>query len=162
DDSSKVGQRHFAFVYRYEVSDDTAWVRPERGEKSVTQLRWIDLKTETVNLWDFEYWSQLCLRKFFWKSVRASPTFRVYRRGPLKPPHILCVLGGVGSGKSEATRVLVEDFGYAEISTRRLVAELMGVPPMPQTPRERFQEMAWDFIQAPGGPERLADAIGAE
>src|SRR5262249_26384440 len=46
DDSSLAGQRHFAFIYRYEVSEDPAWNHPERGEKSITQLRWIDLERE--------------------------------------------------------------------------------------------------------------------
>jgi predicted NUDIX family phosphoesterase len=162
DDSSEAGRRHFAFVYRYEVSGDSAWVRPERGEKSITQLRWLDLKNGPVNLWDFEYWSQLSLRAFFQQSVRAAPVFRVRRKKPLRPPHILCVLGGVGSGKSEATRILKEEFGYAEVNTGRLIADLMDVAPVPHTPREKFQELAWEFIQAPEGPEQLAEAIYAE
>ena len=37
--------------------------------------------------------------------------------------------------------MLVEEFGYAEISTRQIVADLMGVPPVPRTSRERFQEL---------------------
>ena len=159
DDSSEVGQRHFAIIFRYEVSADPAWERPERGEKSVTQLRWLDLSAQPLNLWGFEYWTQLALRAFFRRSVRAAPTFLCRRKTPLKPPHVLCVLGGVGSGKSEATGVLCEEFKYFEINTGQLVARLLGVPPVPRTPRELFQEMAMQFIATANGPDRLAAAI---
>jgi predicted NUDIX family phosphoesterase/dephospho-CoA kinase len=159
DDSSDAGQKHFALIYRYEVSDDPAWDHPERGEKSITQLRWIGPATSKVRMWDFEYWSQLCLRRFFRPLLHAAPAYQIRRKRPLKPPHILCVLGPVGSGKTETTRVLKEEFGYTEVNSGRIVADLLGVPPVPQTPRETFQQLAWEFIQTSDGPERLAGAI---
>lgn len=159
DDSSPVGRRHFAFLYRYEVSDDPAWDRPERGEKSVTQLRWLNAKSETVPLWGFEYWSQLCLREYFPWVAHMVTEFKIMRKAPLHPPHLLCVLGAVGSGKSEATRLLTREFGYTEINSGHIVAGLLGVPPVPTTPRDEFQRAAWDFIQSPDGPDRLATAI---
>ena len=80
DDSSPVGRRHFAFLFRYEVSDDPAWDRPERGEKSVTQLRWLNARSGTVPLWGFEYWSQLCLREYFPWVAHVVPDFRIVRQ----------------------------------------------------------------------------------
>ena len=159
DDSSPAGQRHFAFVFQYEVSDDPAWDRPERGEKSVTQLRWLSPTAGTVPIWDFEYWSQLCLREFFPWIAHAVPQYRIVRRVPLRPPHLLCVVGELGSGKSEATRLLKKEFNYKEVNTGRLVAELLGIPPVPDTPRDKFQTLAWDFINQPGASQRLAEAI---
>jgi hypothetical protein len=78
---------------------------------------------------------------------------------------VLCVLGPVGSGKTLATAVLKSDFGYEEINTGRVVAELLGIPPVPTTPRSEFQARAWAFISQPNGPRRLArrlaDLVGA-
>lgn len=160
DDSSDVGRRHLAFVMKYEVSSDSRWHAPERGEKAITQLRWISAKSsERVWLWNFEYWSQLCLRQFAPKLIRSGPTYRLLRKTPLKPPHILCVIGPVGSGKTLATEVLKTDFGYVEINTGQVVAKLLGIPPVPETPRGEFQEKAWDFISQPNGPKRLASEI---
>lgn len=159
DDSSPVGRRHMAFVFEYEVSEAREWNTPERGEKSVTQLRWIDLNHASFSLRDFEYWSQLCLREYCPGVVSAQPSFRITRKRPLQPPHILCVLGMVGSGKSELTEVLKADFGYREINSGKLVAKLIGLPPIPDTRREEFQLAAWKFISQPEGPAKLAGAI---
>jgi len=160
DDSSAVGRRHLAFVMRYEVSDDKRWSKPERGEKSITQLRWLppDLASRAL-LWNFEYWSQLCLREFAPRLVRTQPAYRLIHKASLKPPHLLCVIGHVGSGKSEATRVLVQDFGYREVNTGTIMAELLRVPPIPQTNREEFQARAAAFVETRDGAKQLAGAI---
>lgn len=160
DDSSAVGRRHLAIVMRYETSEDAYWDRPERGEKAITQLRWISANdADRVWLWNFEYWSQLCLREVAPQLVLVRPAFRLIRRSPLKPPHLLIVLGPVGSGKTLATQVLKRDFAYEEINTGAVVADLLGLPPVPTTQRELFQERAWHFISAPGGPQLLARRI---
>lgn len=159
DDSSIAGQRHFAFIFQYEVSEDSYWEKPERGEKSITQLRWLNDNTLQTPFWRFEYWSQLCLREFFPKLVKASPTYSIRRKRPLSSPHILCVLGTVGSGKSELTKLLSDEFGYKEVNTGRVVASLLGIPPVPDTPRDVFQKQAWDFIQTEDGPAKLAAEI---
>jgi predicted NUDIX family phosphoesterase len=160
DDSSDVGRRHLAFVMRYEVSQDPSWDRPERGEKAITQLRWISAKEPgKVWLWNFEYWSQLCLRQFAPQLTHIRPAYRLLRRSPLKPPHILLVIGPVGSGKTLATEVLKGEFGYVEINTGEVVAQLLGVPGVSKTPRREFQEKAWKFISTASGPECLATRL---
>ena len=162
DDSSAAGRRHFAFLYRYEVSTDPSWIRPRRGEKSITQLRWIGQSFGSVPLWGFEYWSQLCLREYFRPLIYTAPAFRINRTSPLRLPHVLCVLGRVGSGKSETTRILTEDHSYFEVNSGRVLARLLGLPPVPQTARSRFQEAASEFIRRPNGPSMLAEAICRE
>lgn len=160
DDSSEVGRRHLAFVMQYEVSQDPSWNRPQRGEKAITQLRWISARDPgRVWLWNFEYWSQLCLREFAPQMLLIRPAYRLLRKSLLKPPHILVVTGPIGSGKTLATDVLKRDFGYAEINTGRVLAELLGIPPVPATPRREFQEKAWRFITHPTGPQRLARRV---
>jgi predicted NUDIX family phosphoesterase len=161
DDSSEVGQRHFAVVLRYEVSNAPQWQHPKRSEKSITQLRWLTPNHSPLAIWDFEYWSQLCLRSYFPELVRAAPAFRIRRKRVFDEPHILCLLGEVGSGKSETTNVLCHEFGYSEINTGRLLAHLLKIPPVPQTPREVFQRRAWSFISSSEGPIALARSIAA-
>jgi Predicted phosphoesterase (MutT family) len=158
DDSSAVGRRHLAVVFQYEVSKSDSWQAPQRGEKSVTQLRWLRPDRAT-RIWDFEYWSQLCLQRFFPDVVRATSDYKIIRPKAFRLPHLLCVLGEVGSGKTEVTRMLTSQFGYVEVNSGRLVAEILGVPPVPQTPRGEFQERAWKFISSPDGPKTLATAI---
>jgi hypothetical protein len=68
----------------------------------------------------------------------------------------------VGSGKSEITRLLVARFGYVEINSGQLVGALLGLPPLNQIGRARFQEAAEAFISQPDGPGRLADALVQE
>ncbi len=162
DDSSQVGRRHFAFVFEYSVSSSKSWDKPQRGEKSITQLHWLEPGIGDFSLWDFEYWSQLCLRKFFSKSLKTHPAFSIRRKSRLRPPHLLLVLGQVGSGKSEATAILKENFGYKEINSGRVLAQLLEIPPVPETPRQEFQFAAWQFIKSPLGPQRLAQAIWCE
>ena len=160
DDSSDVGRRHLAFVMKYEVSPDSYWENPKRGEKAITQLRWVSASdTGQLPLWNFEYWSQLCLRAFAPQLVRARPAFRFVRRTPLKPPHILCVIGPVGSGKTIATEVLKRYFDYQEVNSGKVLAGILKIPPVPKTPRLDFQQQAWNFISKTSGPEELGREI---
>lgn len=162
DDSSPLGRRHFAIVLEYKVDNFEAWERPAGKEKSVTQVRWLNPAIEDLNLWEFEYWSQLCLRHFFRPSNSTEASYRVIRKQPLRPPHLLCVVGQIGSGKTETTSVLVDDFGYDEINTGRLVAKMMGSRLYNDRTRKGFQEKAWRFINKPGSPTRLAAQIVKE
>lgn len=161
DDSTEVGRRHVGVVLRCEIGDADweAWASAQRGEASINQLRWIDALGETVDLAEFEYWSQLCWRSLFPVMARAQPAYRVLRKKPFRGPHILAVVGGIGSGKSSATKYLTRSFGYVEVNSGRVVADLLGIPPVPETTRLAFQEAAWRLVREPSGPERLAQAL---
>jgi predicted NUDIX family phosphoesterase len=159
DDSSDVGRRHFAFVFRYDVKDGPDWNNPERGEKAITQLRWLDMSAPKFSLREFEYWSQLCLRVYFKTVIKQQPSYLIRRHSPLAPPHILCIVGPIGSGKTETSAVLKKDYGYSEINSGCVVAGLLGIPPVPKTPRELFQAKAMEYISRPSGPLRMAKTI---
>jgi predicted NUDIX family phosphoesterase len=158
DDSSDVGRRHLAAVFQFEVSDDPAWNAPKRGEKSITQLHWITPGTG-VRCWEFEYWSQLCLREFRPALIESAPTYTIRRMAPLRPPHLLCIAGEIGSGKTETSHVLARDFNYGEVNSGQVLAALLAIPPIPVTPRAAFQTLAFDFISSEDGPAQLATAI---
>jgi hypothetical protein len=149
-------------ICRYEVSSDPAWASPQRGENSITKLRWLDLEHDDLHLERYEYWSQLCLRTCYPEVVRQRPAYMVRRRKPLRPPHVLCMLGQIGSGKTQSTSVLKSDFGYIEVNSGQALATLLGRPPLtPQNEaqREAFQREANEFIRSADGPVRLATAI---
>ena len=159
DDSSSTGRKHLAVVLHYEVSESRDWNTPQKGEKSINQLTWLDSNNLPGTLREFEYWSQLCLAEFFKKAIRNEPSFLIRRRTPFRGPHILCIIGGIGSGKSAATNILTQEFGYREINSGQIIARLLGIPPVPSTSRETFQRKSWRFISARPGPSRLASAL---
>lgn len=164
DDSSDVGRRHFAFLFVYTVSSDPAWNNPRRQEKSITQLRWLDTNSSDLKLLSFEYWSQLCLLHFFPNMVPTKASFTVIQRRVKKllPPNPICIVGPVGSGKTEATSLLVKEFGYSEINSGRLIASILGIPKVTEKNRVHFQEQALAFIASSDGPKTLAKRIAEE
>lgn len=159
DDSSAVGRRHFAFVISYEVSDDPYWDQPIRGERSIAQLHWISLGDGPHAIWKFEYWSQLCLRKYFPSLAKTASDLRVVRKIPFRGDHILLLIGTIGSGKSEASKLLVKNFGYYEINSGRVISRLLGIPAVPKSSRATFQAKALNLIHRKDGPTRIARAI---
>jgi predicted NUDIX family phosphoesterase len=161
DDSSEVGRRHVAVVYRAWLQDWDTIRLLQRGDSSIKGLGWIDLSKDKVDIADFEYWSQLCLRKFYPSTVIAKSGVRILNREKLATDRIIVVAGRIGSGKTETAGYLSEKLGWPLIRSGALLQEIMGTPPMGEIGRREFQARALDFIRADGGPERLAAAIEA-
>ncbi len=159
DNSSAVGVRHLAILMRYWVEDFSKWERPQRGEASINRLRWIDTKREPLNLSDFEYWSQLCIKKYFPQALRTAPGYRLQRRSVFRNKHITCVVGAIGSGKSATTKALIKQAGYKQINSGEVLAQLLSIPPVPESDRATFQAAALKFISDPSGPSALAAAL---
>ena len=130
-----------------------------RGEASINQLEWIDTKRDEIDLNEFEYWSQLCWRKYFPPIAEAQPSYRILRKRPFRGPHVLVITGTIGSGKSAATEFFRAMFGYKVINSGKILARMLDLPPIPRTGQERFQEFATKFITSRNGPRRLARAI---
>lgn len=161
DDSSVVGRKHIAFLLRYEVSSSNDWLQPVRGEKSIAQLQWIEPKPFPYPIWRFEYWSQLCLRSFLPRISSSAPAFRLVRRARLRDANIIFVMGTVGSGKTEAARLIAQYTGRAYINTGEVLAELLGIAAVTPENRDKFQRDAMSFISSNKGSARLAKEIHA-
>jgi dephospho-CoA kinase len=159
DDSSDVGRRHVAIVFEYQVQNWRKWSRPQRGEASINQLEWIDTEADQIDLNEFEYWSQLCWREFFPSIVDAQPSYRILRKRPFRGPHLLLIVGTIGSGKSAATEFFHDWLGYVEINSGKVLARILDLPPIPRTGRARFQAAANTFINSKTGTRRLAREI---
>lgn len=99
DDSSEVGRRHVAVVYRIWLNDWNVASRLTKGNSSIKGLHWLDLTKDKLELQEFEYWSQLCIRKFFPANVVSRSSYSVIRTCQTNT-HII-VTGRIGSGKSE-------------------------------------------------------------
>lgn len=162
DDSSDVGVRHMAVVLRYWVEDWSQWKSVSRGEVSINKLKWLDTRKESINLSEFEYWSQIVIRTFFKSSMAVGPSYKIQKKSIFRAPHILCVVGSIGSGKSATGNLLRERHGYVGVNSGQVLAKLMHIPPVPHTPREVFQSAAEDFIRGSGGPNELGRALASE
>jgi predicted NUDIX family phosphoesterase/dephospho-CoA kinase len=162
DDSSDVGVRHLAIVLRYWVQDWAQWKNVSRGEASINRLRWVNTVGEPIDLAEYEYWSQLVIRRFFPSSMTTVPSFKIQRRSAFGKPHVLCVVGSIGSGKSATCRLFVDRGAYVEVNSGKVLARLLDLPPIPRTSRERFQAAAETFIMLPDGPRSLGAALAQE
>ncbi|WP_421979462.1 HTH domain-containing protein [Roseibium sp.] len=162
DDSSDVGIRHMAVVLRYWVDDWSKWKSVGRGEVSINKIKWLDTLKETINLSEFEYWSQIVIRTLFKSSMKMVPSYKIQKRSIFKTPHILCVVGSIGSGKSVTSALLRERHGYIGVNSGQVLANLMQMPPIPTTQRDVFQSAAEAFIEGPKGPEELGRALATQ
>src|SRR6266851_7431751 len=161
DDSSEVGRRHVAVVYRVWLPDWQSARHLEKGDSSIKGLGWIDLSKDKLDIADFEYWSQLCLRKFYPSTVIARSGIRFINKGKVPSDRVIVVAGRIGSGKSETANYLSQKLGWPLIKSSTLLQKLMGTPPMSEIGRHDFQTKAFEFIRSDGGPERLAASIYA-
>jgi predicted NUDIX family phosphoesterase len=159
DDSSEVGRRHVAVVYRAWVSDWEQARRLQRGDSSIKGIGWIDLSKDTIDIEQFEYWSQLCLRTFYPSTVVTKARFEVSNHHRLTTERIIAVSGRIGSGKSETASYLNEKLGIPLVRTGLLLGKLMNSPPISEIGRANFQARALEFIQTNDGTKKLASSI---
>jgi hypothetical protein len=154
-----VGRRHAAVIYRAWLSDWNSVRRLKKGESSIKGLGWIDLSSEKVDISDFEYWSQLCLRKFYPSTVTTKSRFKILNNAGLGSDRVIVVAERIGSGKTETAGYLSQKLGLPLIKSSLLLQELMGTPSIGEIGRREFQSRAFDFIRSDGGPERLSALI---
>ena len=159
DDTSTTGQCHLALVYRYEVSRGPHWDVPRANERSVQQIHWIDPARPKERLSNFEYWSQLCLLRFYKAATIAQPYCLVRRPARLREAQVLLVVGKIGSGKSVVARAIARARGVRVINSGSVVAQLFGTSNVTEETRQALQQQALTFISRKDGPDRLAAAI---
>lgn len=159
DNSSEVGRRHLAVVYRAWITDWQIGQSIEKGKSSLKTLNWIDLTKSRIDITEYEYWSQLCLRRFYSSNVVSEPVIKHLNLRTTRRARTLVVAGRVGSGKSEISHFLARRLNAAVISSGVELQRLMGAPSIQEIGREEFQHRAEQFIRSPTGPERLAQHL---
>jgi len=159
DDSSEVGRRHVAVVYRVWLNDWQIAKHLQKGDSSLKGLAWLDLTKDKVDLSDYEYWSQLCLRTFFPSNVVSRSGFKVRRRSALTDARLILVTGRIGSGKTETSRFLSQHLGIRLIRSSDIVRDLMKSPSVDEIGRLEFQRRASEFMRQDDGAQKIAVAI---
>lgn len=159
DDSSEVGRRHVAVVLRHWVDDWPRWEAAREGETSVRKLAWTDFAGGVVDLNEFEYWSQICFRRYFPELPAQQSRFRILRDVDLSADHLLLIVGTIGSGKTYTARLLTESLGYNMVNSGQIVSNLIGLPPVPETDRETFQAAAWNLVSTEEGLAQIANSL---
>ena len=159
DDSSEVGRRHLAILYRTWIADWRMAQAVEKGESSLRTVNWIDLTKSKIDITEYEYWSQLCLRRYYPANIISEPVIRHSSLRASQRARTLVVAGRIGSGKSETSRFLARRLNANIISSGVILQHLMGTPSLQEIGRKEFQRQAEAFIRAPDGPNRLAYAL---
>lgn len=120
DDASPVGRRHLAMIFVYDASTSSFWDAPARGEKAITKLEWVPTAGQEVNLGEFEYWSQLCLRRLFPGILRRTPAFAIRRKFAFSGPHVVVLSSQLGGGRDEVVSLFREHYGYEPVGATDL------------------------------------------
>jgi predicted NUDIX family phosphoesterase len=159
DRSSTLGDTHFAFVYELDISGVPGAIL--KREKAINQLRFTPISSLGDDFAAYEYWSKLCITSLFGRVVNIKCSIHPLRNFRLGRHDVIVMLGSIGSGKTEAARLLERRFGFRLVSSGGVLAQLLGQS-LDTAGRGRFQDRALAFIQAPSGPEALATAIAEE
>jgi predicted NUDIX family phosphoesterase len=161
DDSSDLGKVHFAFIHLLDLTGVGCLpsARELKKEKSINQLNFIPIRDLGSEFERYEYWSKLCIKTFFGKAVKILCRVREIGKFRLRSHcRNIAVVGRIGSGKTEACKLLQKKFGYQLVSSGHVMEHLLGVS-LGAIGRGPFQERALSYITAPGGAEKLASGI---
>ena len=162
DDSSPLGRRHFAFVLLLDVKTDEFRKGHEfdKGEKSVNDLKLIELDSLSNDFAGYEKWSKHVIVNLF--SGELETTCHILSTSNFRlAQHIdyVLIVGFIGSGKTEACKVLEAEFGYELIPCSRIMQELLDCEPIETIGRKALQDEGLRLVSQPGGHKHLADAI---
>jgi len=158
DDSSQVGKVHIAIVHLLDLTGVKSDVI--KGEKSINQLMYIPIRDLGKDFSNYEYWSKLCIKEFFSSDVKIVCNIHRAKNYELsKHPKVIVLVGAIGSGKTEAARILEKEYNYQMLSTGKILQQIMKVDPLSKLGRRKFQDGALKFIQDPAGPRIFADKI---
>lgn len=91
----------------------------------------------------------------------TDPTgYEVLDPAPLRPPHILCVVGEIGSGKTTIAGLLERHYGYAALNLGAVLRALLAIPE--STPRSAMQDASDRFLSCQDGRRKLALGVARE
>jgi len=162
DDSSPLGRRHFAFVHLLEVylKDFIPGKDFSKKEKSVNELGLVNIRSFSDDFAGYEYWSKLAIQTFFASQLStachivAKPNFKLSQNSDL-----ILIVGFVGSGKTDACQLLVNEFGYTLVPCSKVMQSLIGCPSIEVIGRETLQEEGLKLVTSVDGHLKLAQSI---
>lgn len=160
DDSSPVGLRRLAFVFRATLPENFDWKGPR--ERSVNKPALLTPNQVWERYHELEFWSQLLCQHLCGPPPAVEAVIVEPDRLQWNPCRPLIVVGEIGSGKTVVAETLAECTGATQVSTRSCVADLIGAADFGTGPRESFQDQARQLVSTPDGVARLAESIVAK
>lgn len=157
DDSSYLGLTHFAFVLEASLPNDFT-IENYNTELSINKLRFLSKSDLKNNYHKLEFWSQIIAKQL---NRQADNFVKIIDRNK-KIGYPIAIVGGIGTGKSEVSRILARSTGYKYISTREAIAKLTGQNNFDNKKRSDFQDKSYSFITNKDGTTLLANKIFEE
>lgn len=162
DDSTELGRRHFAFIHLLELiklpKGNVDFFK--KGEKSINSPQLVSFSEISKEFSGYEYWSKLCLQTFFGDKLTFN--CRIHPKPSFQTKNFkkyVLIAGYIGSGKSEACRLLASEFNYTLVPCSKIMQEEIGCASIDVIGRKGLQEAGYEFINSPNGHKRLAKAI---
>lgn len=156
DETTTSGRCHLAFIHLLDLKKPSF----RGGEEVIQELKLVDFQEISKEFGNYEYWSKLCLETFFPESLSNTTYICPTEEFVLRNRNVyLSVVGNIGSGKSEAAKILENEFGYQRIPVSTILRDLIGCPPMEEIGRSQMQDLGHAFITTPGNHEKFAQAI---
>ncbi len=162
DDSTALGRRHFAFVHLLELyelpTEEAEYFK--KGEKSINDPKLVDIPDTSKEFEGYEYWSKICLQTFFGNQLSFGCSVNPKHNFSLrKQNEIILIVGYIGSGKTEACKLLEHEFGYTLLPCSKIMQHEIGCPPINEIGRHALQQIGLNFVTKENGHERLSHAI---
>jgi len=157
DDSSPEGQKHLGIVLKGDIPDSFN-IKEIDKELSVNGLKFMTPSELWDHFYEFEFWSQLLIRKLFKPFLVSNPVVIKPNKFNL-PSNVLVFVGEIASGKTILCEILSQRLGFHHISTRKCVAKLIEMKDFGIENRSEFQKKAELFIKQKNGPKLLAFEI---
>ncbi len=136
DDSSEVGRRHFAVVYRVWLPDWSAVRRLQKGDSSIKGIGWIDLSRDAIDIANSSIGRNFAFVDSIHPHTHHEGQVRNTQQLRLASDRVVVVAGKRSrSGKSETAGYLSQQLNCPLIKTGELVKELMSSPPLAEIGR---------------------------
>lgn len=157
DDTSSLGHNHLAFVFSGKLPTDFE-IQKFAKEKAISKLKLLSPELLWKRFHELEFWSQLVLKKLYKRPKSVPPVF-VDSKGKDFNKHFLCIVGEIGSGKTEVATFMASEFSLPLLSTRKCVSKLIGLRDFGNKKRTNFQNKSVELISKKEGVEQLASEI---
>ncbi len=155
DDSSPLGLNHFAFVFITKNNNDD--LNKISAELSINKLQYLTPKILNEKFYKLEFWSQLLVKNLFDVEDIASKIIIKEKKRHLGFP--LIVVGEIGSGKSELSKIISRKLQIHYLSTREIVSEILKLKDFGVNNRIDFQNKALKLIKRKHGCKMIAEEI---
>lgn len=156
DDSSKLGESHFAIIHLVELASPFVI----KNEAKIKGLSFVNISDISKKFGAYEYWSKLCLISYFNDKLNIRCHIQPSRNSKLKSnSEIILVVGSISSGKTEICELLEKDFGYTPIRCSGVLKEILGYTSSRPVSRLIMQNEGLEFIRSENSHNIFAEKI---